>query len=596
MSGQQEQTEVLPSQITDWMLLKRFFHYLKPQWAWGLSSMLAVPFAMGATLFVPWFIIKIIDTYISKGQVAGLYEASMFLSIAVVVGFFADLVYSFSLQRAGLVSIYHMRNDLYSYALNLPRRYFDQHPIGTTLTRLTSDIEAIGESLAVGVLATFTDILKTVGLLAFMFYLSWKLTLVLLFIFPVLFFLMVFFRKRLRYFYNKSRESLANTTGFLQECLNGVKTIQLYASEKKVFHEFRKKNYQFFNAQTNSNVYDASLFSLIDGVTSVTIALILWYGANQFLLGFISLGILIAFINTLNRVFIPIREFTQQIAVIQRALAASEHIEELFQEELEDTTPLHTLSNQDAQKIGSFEELVLDNVYFRYSEQTPNVLRGVSFTIKKGQRIAIVGTTGSGKSTIVKLLTQAYTNYQGSIKLNGVELSDIPGVHLQSLIAMMQQDVYLFNESIAFNIGLNRKGITPQKIEESATYVYADEFIKKNPEGYQFKIENNGQNLSAGEAQLLSFARTLASDSEVIILDEATSSVDSITESLIQKAIEKVFEERTVIAIAHRLSTIQHSDLILVMQHGQVVESGNHQTLKSAQGVYADLLKNFKEH
>ena len=231
-----------------------------------------------------------------------------------------------------------------------------------------------------------------------------------------------------------------------------------------------------------------------------------------------------------------------------------------------------------------------ENVYFRYSDHSPYILKGISFTLKKGDRLAIVGATGSGKSTIVRLITRAYTNYQGSVKINGVELSDIPRKHLLKLVAMMQQDVYLFNESLTFNIGLNRVGITPASIQQAAEYVYAHSFIEKLPAGYEFQILENGKNLSAGQAQLISFSRAIAGNSEMMILDEATSSVDSVTEDFIQKATQKVFLEKTVIAIAHRLSTIRHSDMILVLQEGQIVERGSHQELIFQDGIYANLI------
>ncbi len=433
-----------------------------------------------------------------------------------------------------------MRSDLYAHILSMPRSFFDQRPIGVILTRLTSDMEALNDSLAIGVLSIFTDFLKTIALLILLIILSWKLTLVVLLILPPIYFVSNFLRSRLRHYYNLTREALADATGYLQECLNGVKTIQLYAAEAKVRKQFEAKTRHFFKAQTHSNFYDAALFSVIEGITSIALALMLWYGAQQILTGLVSIGVLVGFINTLNRIFVPIREFTQQISVFQRSLSALENIDKLFREipEDQDTADMPSYPTNSRKytpeeimkRFQEFEELRFENVHFRYTEDGPWVLQGVSFIVRKGDRLAIVGATGSGKSTIVRILTRTYTRYQGSIKINGVELYEISRDHLQLMIAMMQQDSHLFEESIGFNIALNRPDVSPEKVKEAAKYVYAHTFIEFLPEKYDFKILEGGKNLSEGEGRLIVFARALAGESDLIVLDEATSSVDSVTE------------------------------------------------------------------
>ena len=302
---------------------------------------------------------------------------------------------------------------------------------------------------------------------------------------------------------------------------------------------------------------------------------------------FITIGVLIGFINTLSRIFVPIREFAQQIALIQRAFAALEHINELFGETPE-KTDLIARSVKD--QLAEFRELRFSDVSFRYSEDNVDVLKNISFELKKGEKLALVGPTGSGKSTILKLLTRNYGNYRGSITINGVELSSIPRPVLNLLVTLMRQDVYLFNESLLFNISLNRPGITEEKIWQAAEYVNADRFIKQIPGQMNYKIIDNGKNLSAGQAQLISFARTIAGQNELILLDEATSSVDSVTEELIRKAIKNIFTDKTVIAVAHRLSTIRKSDRILVIKDGRIVEQGDHKSLLEQNAHYAGLL------
>ena len=596
---------ILNKEVNDWELFQRFLVYVRPYWKSVVLGVATVPFSIAATLFLPWLLIQIIDEHVIPGDLDGLFRMVVLMAGAVAVGYFSDSIYTFSLQKTGQLAISAMRSDLYAHILSMPRSFFDQRPIGVILTRLTSDMEALNDSLAIGVLSIFTDFLKTIALLILLIILSWKLTVVVLLILPPIYFVSNFLRSRLRHYYNLTREALADATGYLQECLNGVKTIQLYAAEAKVRKQFEAKTRHFFKAQTHSNFFDAALFSVIEGITSIALALMLWYGAQQILTGLVSIGVLVGFINTLNRIFVPIREFTQQISVFQHSLSALENIDKLFREipEDQDTADMPSYATNSRKytqeeimkRFQEFKELRFENVHFRYTEDGPWVLQGVSFIVRKGDRLAIVGATGSGKSTIVRILTRTYTRYQGSIKINGVELYEISRDHLQLMIAMMQQDSHLFEESIGFNIALNRPEVSPEKVKEAAKYVYAHTFIELLPEKYDFKILEGGKNLSEGEGRLIVFARALAGESDLIVLDEATSSVDSVTENLIQKAIERIFHDKTVIAIAHRLSTIRNSDLILVIDAGKIVERGSHAELLQLSGVYASLLETLEK-
>jgi len=589
----------LNKEVTDWELFQRFLVYVRPHWkslALGVST---VPFSVGATLLLPWFIIRIVDDHVIPGDLDGLFQMGTFMALTVAVGYFSDSIYTFTLQKTGQLAISAMRSDLYTHILSMPRSFFDQRPIGVVLTRLTSDMEALNDSLAIGVLSIFTDFLKTIALLVLLITLSWKLTLVVLLILPPIYLVSNFLRTRLRHYYNLTREALAEATGYLQECLNGVKTIQLYASEAKVQKDFEEKTKHFFKAQTHSNFYDAALYSVIEGITSIALGLMIWYGSQQILAGIVSIGVLVGFINTLNRIFVPIREFTQQISVFQRSLSSLENIDKMFREIPENQDAELNLTKYTTEELEKrfrdFEELSFENVHFRYTKDDPWVLQGISFTVCKGDRVAIVGSTGSGKSTIVRILTRTYTRYQGSIKINGVELSAISRDHLLKMIALMQQESYLFEESIAFNIALNRDEISAEKIKLAAEYVYANEFIEDMPQQYESKLLEGGKNLSEGEGRLIVFARALAGESDLIVLDEATSSVDSVTENLIQKAIERIFHDKTVIAIAHRLSTIRNSDLILVMDAGEIVERGSHGDLMGQNGIYASLVETLED-
>jgi ATP-binding cassette subfamily B protein len=392
----------------------------------------------------------------------------------------------------------------------------------------------------------------------------------------------------LRAAYAEGRVVLSQGTGYLQECLNGIKTVQLYNAETEVRTKYDDYTQGFYHAQSRSNFYDSALFAIIEGLTTIAMALIIWMGAREILDASITFGVLIGFTQTLDRIFVPVRDFTSQIASIQRALAAFGHIEEIYQQPLQESpTPIES----HVDPVARFESLVFDDVRFRYSPQSPWVLNGVSFRLERGQQIALVGSTGSGKSTILRLLTRTYDDYQGSIRLNGTELRDLRIDQVARFFTLMQQEVFLFNQSLGFNISLGRDGIDAQRVEDAARYVYAHDFISKLPGGYQFELRGNGANLSTGQCQLLAFARAIASGSDVVLLDEATSAVDSVTEALIQKAIDHVFEDKTVIAIAHRLSTSRHSDQILVLESGRIIERGSHTELLAMSGLYAGLLK-----
>ncbi|MCZ6553617.1 MAG: ABC transporter ATP-binding protein [SAR324 cluster bacterium] len=600
----------LPDQAS---LLRAMWPVVRRYWPYWLGVAVSMPLSVGMAVLVPYLTKLAIDDYIvpasETGQVAPVWEPLLTLAAimaaVVVVGYLADALYVSVLQRAGHSLIADLRGMLFDRTLRLPRTYFDTHPIGTILTRVTSDFEAIQEGLASGVLTLFMEMLKSVGYLTIMFFLNWRLTLVLLIVFPVLVLLVHTFQSRIRRHFFRARQALSDATGFLQESLNGMKTVQLFGAEKKVLRTFVEKNAHFLHSQNRSNLYDALLFSLVEGVTTLSLALVLWYAAGELLAGAITLGVLVAFIEYINRLFVPVREFSQQVAVLQRALAAVEHINDLFEAPLdpaEDEAPsARAAANRPAagrppaalppppatQPLGAIE---FDKVRYRYSGTAPEVLKGVTFTVAQGETLAIVGPTGSGKSTLIRLLTRAYSGYEGSIRIGGRELCDIPVEQLGRTISVVHQNVFLFQGSVSFNIGLERAEVSRQMIEDAARYVNAHGFISRLEGGYDFRIAQGGSNLSTGQGQLIALARAVAAQTELIVLDEATASVDSITEHWIQQALERLYHDKTVIAIAHRLSTIREADTIVVLAQGEVAEMGNHQALMARGGLYAGLV------
>lgn len=601
-------------------------HLVRYRWRFAVVFAL-LPVSAGLAALVPFLTKVAVDDYLLPAVAAGaigpyrdpLLALVGFAAAVVAAGYLADALYVRILQHAGHRLLAALRETVYRRTLRLPRAYFDRNPIGSVLTRVTSDVEALGESLAGHALSLVADLLKTVAFLGMMFWLSWEATLVLLAMLPVLAFVMQFFQRRVRSSFLWARQALSQATGYLQECLAGVKTVQLYAAEAKVLAAFERRNLRFYRAQNTSNFYDAILYSLVEGLTSLGLAVVLWYSAGALLAGVMTIGVLIAFMEYIQRLFVPVRELAQQLAVLQRAFAALDHIGGLLAEPLDpaespedggrgrrrkpDPRPADAAPGSDARSAGDdageradagadamarFERLDFERVRFRYSRYAPDVLRGVDLRVRRGEMVAIVGATGSGKSSLVRLAGRAYGGYEGSIRLNGEEITSFGADEIGRLVAVVHQDVFLFHGSIEFNITLGR--LDRAAAERAARDVRADEFIRRLPGGYGFEVAHGGANLSAGQAQLVSFARAIAADADLVVLDEATSAVDSMTEDLIEKALARLYETRTVIAIAHRLSTIRRADRIVVLDAGEVVETGAHDELVRRGGAYARLL------
>ena len=568
------------------------------RWRWlFFGVVLLLPISAVMASIPPWLIKVAIDDYLlpaaNERNLApywpGLVKVASLAIAAVLIDYVTDAVYIASMQRVGQNLLAALRARVFAHTLRLPRAYFDSHPIGTVLTRITSDVEALGESLSSNALQLVIDVLKMVAFLIAMFLLDWRLTLALLLIVPLLMVVIRFFRVRIRIAFYEARHALSDATGWLQECLAGVKALQLFRAEASALQSYTRKNQRFLRAQNISNFHDAALYSIVESVTVLAMVVVLAFGASQVQFGILSLGVLVAFMEYIQRLFVPLKEFSQQLALLQRSMAALSHINQICE-----TPPAVSEQHHLALKPSKegFHSLEFRQVRFAYTPQGEEILKGVNFSLQRGQTLAIVGATGAGKSSIVKLLMRAYEGYQGHILLNGRELKEYPAETLARLIAVVHQDVFLFQGSLAFNIAMEE--IPSQQIRQAAEYTKAAGFIERLKGGYQHQVLRGGSNFSAGQRQLLSLARAVAWESELIVLDEATSAVDSITEQAIQTAVHKLFQDRTVIAIAHRLSTIRSADSILVIDQGRVAESGSHETLLQQAGLYARLVSNLE--
>ena len=581
-------------QGSDWETLLRVWPYARPDsWAF-VVGLLLTPVVAGMRLVQPWLLQQAIDQHIVPGVLDGLSQVALLYLAAVVGAYLMEAVYTLSLAWAGQRTILRLRRSLYAHTLELTQRFFDRQPAGKLLTRLTSDVESLGESLSAGTVSIVLDLLLIAGILTAMLLLDWRLTLVLLAATPPLLAVLEFMRRQLKKLFLVVREALAAANAFLAERVDGVEVVQLFEDEARTLARFDGLNTRFRDTTQRANIYDAAMFAVVDGISRVFVALMLWVGAGLAApllvdlgvdpTGFqgVTVGLMVAFMDYLARLFRPLRELSGKVTILQRAVASLSKIFWLFEagETAEDAgQPLAALSGH----------VEIRDLWFRYSSDAEDVLRGVNLEIRPGESLAIVGASGSGKTTLTRLLSRSYAGYRGSIRLDGAELSGLRLRDLRARVATVSQDVQVFSESIRFNIGLDNPGVSEAAQTEATELVHADRFVKRL--GWGHLLRERGADLSVGESQLLTFARTMAHDPGLVILDEATASVDSLTEGLIQDAIARILERKTVLVIAHRLSTVQSADRIAVMHQGAVAEVGSHAELMALNGHYAALVR-----
>jgi ATP-binding cassette, subfamily B, multidrug efflux pump len=582
--------EPLPSATTTLALLRRFWTFARAHKRWLWIGLAMIPLVAGLSTLRPLLLKHAIDHSIPDGDRLGLRWVGLLFLVAVVAEFLCSAVQVYALQRAGHATISDARHRIFEHVLRLPARFFDTHAMGSLLTRTTSDVEALSETLSFGVFTIATDVVMIGSILVAMFALDPVLAAVTLTVAPVLVLLVRYFGAVLRRLQLEVRKAQAVQTGFLAEQLTGVTVVQLFGRQESARGEYARLGERYLANTKHANILDALLYSLMDGISAFAIALLIYFSVPQVVSHAITLGLLFAFVDYLQRIFVPIREFSGKLATIQRAAASLERIYGLLDEPTE-PPDAPGIADPLADWRGG---LSVRDLRFRYRADAPEVLRGVSFDVAPGEVVAVVGRTGSGKSSLARVLTRLYEGYEGSIALElpqgPLELRDVPPPRLRAHALMVSQDVFLFHDDVRFNVSLGDAALhdDDERLHRALAIVQADASLRARG-GLGLEVGERGGNLSAGEAQLVAFARVAARAPTLLLLDEATASVDSTTEQKVQVAIERLLRGRSVIVIAHRLSTIRRADKILVMQQGRIVEQGTHAELIALGGVFAEM-------
>lgn len=569
----------------DSALINRLYFFIKPyRWFVALAVMLTLATSFLGTIR-PKLTQIAIDDFIAVGDFDGLFSIILLLFGALIGEFLLLMLNTYLTRWFGQGTLYSLRNAIFEKIKSLHIQFFDKNPIGRLITRTTSDVEALSELLSDGVVAIIGDMFRIIFILYFMFSMNWELSLVTIAILPVLFYVTFWFKEKVRVAYLHVRDQISNLNSFVQEHINGMDIVQLFNREDKQLEKFKKINAAHREAHLETVFYFSIFWPIVEVFSSFSMALIVWYGGGRAMMGGVTFGVLLAFIQYARQFFQPIRGLSEKFNTLQSALASSERIFSVMDANSE------IIEAQNPVRINKPKGIIcFKNVWFRYNENEDWVLKNVSFTANSGEHIAIVGATGAGKTTISNLLLRFYDIQKGSITLDGVDIRELSLASLRYNFGLVLQDHSLFTGSIIDNITLGNNEISREQVIHAAHQVEAHRFIEKLPGMYDYKLTEQGKELSMGQKQLICFVRAMVFNPKILVLDEATSSVDSETEALVNKASTKMIDGRTSIVIAHRLSTIQHADTILVMHKGEIREKGSHKELITVEdGIYKRL-------
>lgn len=561
----------------------RLLKYMKPYVGWVAVCLALVLMLTAFDLYRPMLIGYAIDLFAAEGDYNVIIKTAIKYGVVLVFSLIFNVTQTWLLQKTGQSIIHTVRKELYAHIQSLSCRYFDLTPVGKLVTRVTNDVEALNEMYSGILVRLFRNIVKIIGLALVMILMDWRLALFSFILLPVVAIMSVMFRKFAREAYRIARTRLTDINTFLSENISGMRIIQIFGREKRKFEEFDDKNYKLYKAFFREMMVFA-IFRPLSYILSVfSLMIVLGVGSSDVLGGVISVGTLYIFAQYIQSFFEPIQELAEQFSTLQSSIASAEKIFTIMDEE-----PLVKEADEPVVLPEIKGRIEFDHVWFAYDNEN-YVLRDVSFVIEPGQKVAFVGATGAGKSSILNLIGRYYDIQQGNIYIDGVDIRQLSKKQLRSAIGQMQQDVFIFEGNIENNIRLYNDDITPEELKAAAEYVNASHFIEKLPNGYRESVSERGSTFSAGERQLLSFARTLAHKPTILVMDEATANIDTETELLIQEALEKLMRNRTTIMVAHRLSTIQHADCIMVMHKGKIREQGTHQELLAQGGIYKKL-------
>lgn len=561
----------------------RLIAYMKPYAHWVIFALLLVLGLTAFDLYRPMLVGDAIDTFGANGDYDVIIATAIKYAVVLALSFAFNIAQTWILQKTGQNIILQMRKDLYRHIQSLGSRYFDITPVGKIVTRVTNDVEALNEMYSGILVQLFRNIVKIVGLAGVMLVLDVRLAAISFVLMPLVIGLTVLCQKIARNIYRLYRTRLTDINTFLSEHLSGMKIIQIFGRQERKFEEFHDKNTKLYKAFYREMLMYAVFRPLIYILSILSLMIVLWFGSKNVFDEIISVGTLYIFSNYIRSFFDPIQELAEQFSTLQSSIASAEKIFTVMDED--EFIPEVENPKQPDKITGKIE---FDHVWFAYDGEN-YVLKDVSFVINPGEKVAFVGATGAGKSSILNLIGRYYDIQKGHIYIDGIDIRQFSKKQLRSAIGQMQQDVFIFEGDVAYNIRLNDNDITDEQVKEAAEYVNASHFIEKLPQGYHEPVTERGATFSAGERQLLSFARTLAHNPSILVMDEATANIDTETEILIQEALEKLMDGRTTIMVAHRLSTIQHADCIMVMHKGRICERGTHRELLEQDGIYRKL-------